>query len=172
MNKPFLRCRNCSAAYKISPGLDGKTATISLVEESSIAEGEVKKLQDKMNEIAGLYADGKIGQDTYLTTSSAIENKIEQYKSAEAKENSQKYKPDSSPYTSVNKTKMRNQRHSAIWYLAPLFLGLLGGLIGYIVVKDDDKPMANNLILFGVLMTIVIIIFSWVLYFWFLFHIF
>ena len=47
-------------------------------------------------------------------------------------------------------------RHTAAWYLIPLVLGIIGGIIGYIVIKDDDKGMANNLLILGIVMTFVI----------------
>ena len=47
-------------------------------------------------------------------------------------------------------------RHTAAWYLVPFFLGIIGGIIGYIVIKDDDKSMATNLLILGILMTFVI----------------
>jgi len=44
-----------------------------------------------------------------------------------------------------------------LWYLIPLFFGILGGIVAYIGVKDDDKEMANNLLIFGIVWTIVLI---------------
>ena len=41
------------------------------------------------------------------------------------------------------------------WYLVPLFFGLLGGIVGYVGVKNEDKGMANNLLNLGIIMTVV-----------------
>lgn len=38
------------------------------------------------------------------------------------------------------------------WYLVPLLLSIIGGIIGYFAVKNDDKPMANRLLIIGVVM--------------------
>mgnify|MGYP001145942510 CR=1 FL=1 len=35
------------------------------------------------------------------------------------------------------------------WYLLPILLGLLGGIIGYIVIKVKDKKMAKNILYVG-----------------------
>jgi hypothetical protein len=52
---------------------------------------------------------------------------------------------------------------SAWWYLLPLFFGILGGIIAYVYVKDGDSEMAKDLFLVGVIPTIIIIIFGWIL---------
>ena len=31
-----------------------------------------------------------------------------------------------------------------MWYLAPIFLGILGGIVMYLVIKDDDPKMAKT----------------------------
>ncbi len=48
------------------------------------------------------------------------------------------------------------KKHTGAWYLVPLVLGIIGGIIGYIVIKDDDKKMATNLLIIGIIMTFVI----------------
>jgi uncharacterized membrane protein len=50
------------------------------------------------------------------------------------------------------------QKPTAAWYLVPFFFGILGGIVGYVAVKDDDKGMANNLLIFGIVWT-----FLWVI---------
>ena len=34
--------------------------------------------------------------------------------------------------------------HTNAWYLAPIFLGIIGGLIMYLVLKDDSPKMAKK----------------------------
>jgi hypothetical protein len=40
------------------------------------------------------------------------------------------------------------------WYLAPIFLNILGGILGYLGVKDQDKKMAGRLLTIGVAVAI------------------
>ncbi|MBN2202676.1 MAG: hypothetical protein JW700_00620, partial [Candidatus Aenigmarchaeota archaeon] len=56
----------------------------------------------------------------------------------------------------------KNESPSKAWYLVPIFFGILGGIIGYFAVKDDDKNMANKLLILGIVLTIlpVIILFG------------
>jgi hypothetical protein len=60
------------------------------------------------------------------------------------------------------------EKPSNAWYFAPIFLGLLGGLIGYIAVKDDDREMAKNLLYLGIGMTFINIIILWGFYSWYI----
>ena len=44
-------------------------------------------------------------------------------------------------------------------YLAPIFMGILGGILMYIAVKEDNREMANTGMIVGVIFTIIGIIF-------------
>lgn len=44
---------------------------------------------------------------------------------------------------------------SSAWYLVPFFLGIIGGLLGYIAVKAEDKELANGLLALGIVMTVI-----------------
>lgn len=39
-----------------------------------------------------------------------------------------------------------NKSPSGVWYLLPIFLGMLGGIIGFAVLKDEDRHMAKDMI--------------------------
>jgi len=49
-------------------------------------------------------------------------------------------------------------RRSSAWYLVPILFSIIGGLIGYFAVKDDDKGMANNLLGIGIVMFFIYLI--------------
>ena len=46
------------------------------------------------------------------------------------------------------------KKPTAAWYLMPIFLGWLGGLIMYLVLKDENKSMAKNGLIIGIVLTI------------------
>ena len=50
------------------------------------------------------------------------------------------------------------KNHSGMWYLAPIFLGVLGGLVMYLVVKDDDPKMAKKGLIIGLILTAISVI--------------
>lgn len=56
------------------------------------------------------------------------------------------------------------EKPSALWYLVPFFFGILGGLIGYVGVKDEDPIMAFNLLKVGIVMTFVNTLVLWWLF--------
>ena len=43
---------------------------------------------------------------------------------------------------------------SAAWWLLPIFLSLLGGLIAWLGVKDRDPRMAKNCLILGIVFTV------------------
>lgn len=41
------------------------------------------------------------------------------------------------------------RKTSWLWWLLPIFLNIIGGVIGYFILKDKDPKMAKNLLLLG-----------------------
>ena len=46
------------------------------------------------------------------------------------------------------------------WYMLPIFLGLIGGVIAYFVIRKDDPRKAKNCLYIGIALAIVGIIFN------------
>jgi len=58
------------------------------------------------------------------------------------------------PQVQNNRGKIPNYSHpttlrSNWWYLLPIFVGFIGGLIAYFVVKNDDPSKAKNCLIIG-----------------------
>lgn len=53
---------------------------------------------------------------------------------------------------------------SILWYLVPFFLSIIGGLIGYVAVKDQDEDMAKGLLVFGISMFFVYSMVAWLMF--------
>ena len=51
-----------------------------------------------------------------------------------------------------------NVKPTKLLWVFPLFMGLLGGILMYIAIKDEDQQKANDGILVGILSTIAMII--------------
>jgi len=54
------------------------------------------------------------------------------------------------------------EKVSSLWYLVPLFLGIIGGLIAWFVNKDRNPRKARNFLIFGLIWTIVGIVIMWI----------
>jgi len=46
------------------------------------------------------------------------------------------------------------------WFLLPILLTWLGGIIGYFALRDKDKRMARNVLIVGVVLTAIIVFFA------------
>lgn len=51
---------------------------------------------------------------------------------------------------------MENAKPSGLWYLVPLFFGVVGGIVAYVGVKDEDEEMAKFLLSFVILWGVVL----------------
>ena len=47
------------------------------------------------------------------------------------------------------------KRRSGAWYLLPIFLSIIGGVIAYFVIKEDDPKKAKNCLYLGIALTII-----------------
>ena len=47
---------------------------------------------------------------------------------------------------------------SSWWYLVPIFLGLIGGIIAYFALKNDDREKAKKCLYLGIILGIIGII--------------
>ena len=42
-------------------------------------------------------------------------------------------------------------QRSKAWYLLPIFLGIIGGIIGFFVLRRDSPKMARNCLIIGII---------------------
>jgi len=47
---------------------------------------------------------------------------------------------------------------SGAWYLLPIFLNVVGGVIAYFVLKHDDPPKARNCLYLGIALTAIMVV--------------
>ena len=59
--------------------------------------------------------------------------------------------------TVTMKKSISTKKPSKLWYLLPIFLTWLGGIIGYILVKNRDQKFARRLLIVGLILTAVFI---------------
>jgi len=124
-------------------------------------ELRIKEYKKAIEKLTTLFSKDEISEESYKVAIKKIEKDIEGLRSGEKiavieEEKERTVKPKTSfrhypAYTEPTK----------LWYLVPFFFGLIGGLIGYVGVKDDDKEMASNLLAFGIIMTFLNVLAIW-----------
>jgi hypothetical protein len=50
----------------------------------------------------------------------------------------------------------------------PFLFGIVGGIVGYTFTKKHDRAMANNLLYFGALWTLIVVLVGFVVYWYYL----
>lgn len=64
-------------------------------------------------------------------------------------------KDSSAPSYQPNRSEPMERKHvSAFWYLLPLFLPIVGGVIAWAVIVDGDRKRARKLLVFGAIWTV------------------
>jgi uncharacterized membrane protein YeaQ/YmgE (transglycosylase-associated protein family) len=49
---------------------------------------------------------------------------------------------------------------SNLWFLLPIFLGLIGGLIAFFILRQDDPKKAKNCLYLGIILAIIGLMFN------------
>ena len=49
---------------------------------------------------------------------------------------------------------------SSMWYLLPILVGMIGGIIAYLAIRKDDPRKAKNCIYIGLVMVLIGILFN------------
>ena len=65
-------------------------------------------------------------------------------------------------FNSSAKGNVAKEKPTLLWYLVPFFFSILGGIIAYVGVKNDDEGMAGNLLVFGVIMFVIDLFILWI----------
>lgn len=50
---------------------------------------------------------------------------------------------------------MEIRRRSNWWFLLPILFNVIGGVIAYFVIKEDDPKKAKNCLLLGIILTVI-----------------
>ena len=146
---------NCEIACSYLNRLPESTSIDS--DLSSKVEQQIKKYEEEKVKLSLLFANAKIVEQSYLTATQALDGKIEELK--KLKENHPLLEKN---IADIHRTGEFEQEvptePTALWYLVPFFFGVIGGIIAYLGTKDEDKEMADSLLIFGIIWTIILVI--------------
>jgi len=126
---------------------------------SAETNAQVKKYQEEMTRLSVLLAEGKIGEKSFSAATSTLERRIEELEKTKENPNvpargTSIHSGDFERFTDTEDI----ARPTSLWYLVPFFFGIIGGIVGYIGVKDEDRGMADSLLIFGFIWTIILVI--------------
>jgi len=123
-------------------------------------EARSKEIEDPLKILQIRYAKGEISKEEYEEMKKILE--LDSARLVETEMPSIEVEP-ATPLPSYS---TYVEKPSSLWYLVPFFFGIIGGLIGYAAVKNEDEEMATNLLIFGIFMTFIAIIVVLVFYSW------
>jgi len=59
---------------------------------------------------------------------------------------------------------IENKNRSGLWYLLPIIFGIIGGVIAWFVIKQDDPSKAKNCLYLGIVLLIIEILFGFTIF--------
>jgi hypothetical protein len=119
---------------------------------------EIKKYQEEIGRLSALHAKGKIGEQSFLAATNTLKQKIQELESDEFEESTSPSLLASLESDEFEESTNQVEKPTALWYMVPFFFGIIGGIVGYIGTKDEDKGMADSLLIFGLLWSFILII--------------
>jgi len=143
-------CHLCNNRDSCSIGCNYLVKPEDINKFNEYTDQKIREYKGKIENLSLLFADGKIGEQSYVNSVKALEQKMDNL--SKSKKNalvSPKYL-----YGFEESETVVVERPSAFWYLVPFFFAVLGGVVAYVGTKDRDKGMANRLLIFGILWSI------------------
>ena len=61
-------------------------------------------------------------------------------------------------YQNGEKNRVKKKKPTAVWFIVVILMGIIGGLLGYAVLKNDHPKMANGLLFIGAFITLLALI--------------
>jgi len=144
-------------------GLKKETPKVAGEVAKQKVEQQIKEYQKSIERLTTLFSKGEINEESYKRAIKTIERNIDQLRSGkEVSVVDERKVMTVEPRTTLLSYPPSNP--SKLWYIVPFFFGIIGGLIGYVAVKDEDEDMAMILLMFGVFMTFLNIFAVWLFF--------
>jgi len=120
-------------------------------ERELTAERQIEQYREKINRLTVLFSDGEVSEDSYISAVKKIEENIDRLRSEKG--------------ILTEHEVRRVGKPTALWWLVPIFFGIIGGIVAYVGVKGDDQDMADGLLIFGIVWSIILFALGWSLIF-------
>ena len=145
-------------------GKSRKEAILQILEDFETIAQQIKNYEEAIKKLAILFAKGEIGEETYKTSVQSLEEKLSDLKQTEKEpEISEARKLHEEVEKPFKPTVPKISKPSGLWYLVPFFFGIIGGIVAYVGVKDEDREMAESLLIFGIGWSIILFILAYII---------
>jgi hypothetical protein len=127
-------------------------------------EQQIEQFKEKIKRLAVLFSKGEISEESYKTSVKSIEENIDRLRRGveiptvrEPTLSSVSSEEPRPPSVSLEYARTRGwaAKPTGLWWLVPFFFGIIGGIVAYVGVKDDDAEMASGLLLFGIVWSVI-----------------
>ncbi len=119
---------------------------------------EIGKTQTAVKRLSVLFAEGKMSEESYLTSIAELENKIARLRDAKT---NPKLLDEQGRLPELESGSVETEKPTGLWYLVAFFFGVIGGLIAYVATKDTDQDMATACLVIGILTTMLLGFLGW-----------
>jgi uncharacterized membrane protein len=119
---------------------------------------ELEQSKQRLVNFIAAHENGKISGDVFVATSKKLEAKIASLEKMKANDDYSSF--SNQFYYDAYMSQHVTKKLGGWWYLVPLSCGLLGGIVGYVAVKDRGEGMAKNILGVGILVFIMQFIFG------------
>ncbi len=146
-----------------------------LIKRKTIRDQEPPKVEKEKKEVqVGGPSPKKYEEEPQVISNSTIISTLKETRKAEnglrfdyEQGTIEEYRwPEKPTSESTAESSRPKSRPTGLWYLVAFLFGLIGGLVGYVAVKENDPEMARGLLSLGLLTTVVGGILIWLLYGW------
>lgn len=141
----------------IESGRSREEAISEILERTASIEQRIENYENRIDRLTILFAEGEIGEESYKRAIKTLENKLSQLKNEPKILKAREMREETI-----------SEKPTALWFLVPFFFGIIGGIVSYVGVKDDDENMAATLLFFGIFMFFIDLLIVWVFYTWLL----
>jgi len=129
--------------------------------EEQRRQREIKEYEKSLERLTTLFSKGEISEESYKRAINTIERNIDQLRGGKEDSIAEEKKEKIVRSKSIDPYYAFPSKPTKLWYLVPFFFGLLGGLVAYIGVRDQDRDIATNLLAFSIFITIIDVILTW-----------
>jgi len=136
-----------------------KSSAVQRAKDYAISKGYAVKANSAVVEKAGNYWEVRMEVTRYGFEKSArimVSVQTGEVVGWETKDVSPEGEVVSIEKTQAPSMNLSESESSPFWWVLPLLFGLLGGIIGYVALRDEDADRGTHILIFGIIWSVVL----------------